>query len=105
MAWPLLYQPAQAEVTIPYELPTSVNTAKMVFADVLTGRILREQLLRKAALRLDLAQLASVCYAYTLIIDGKPVATKKIVVILLIQYNKPTVKTKSFVVRGCSSFS
>ena len=75
--------PAENAVTIPYTIPAGTNSAILRIAEVATGRLVREvQLNLKAEqVQVDLTHISSGLYTYTLLLDGVPNATKKLVVI------------------------
>jgi hypothetical protein len=75
--------PTTSETTIPFSLPKNSKAATICINEVVTGRQVKSYKLRpeETRLKVDLNDLSSGMYTYTLQIEGKPVATKKIVVI------------------------
>ena len=75
--------PAESTVTLPYKIPAGTNLATLRIAEVATGRVLREFHLNLIAeqVQLYLDRFSSGLYTYTLLLDGVPNATKKLVII------------------------
>jgi hypothetical protein len=79
----ILYQnipnPFGEETNISYFLPQSINSAVMVFYDNM-GKVIKEVLLEhrgNASLKINSSELASGIYAYSIIVDGNVVDSKK----------------------------
>jgi hypothetical protein len=73
--------PTASTAIIPYNLPVSSRQALIIIRDI-TGREVGNYALRKnsSSLEVNLSNLQHGIYTYTLIADGKPVATKKLAV-------------------------
>jgi hypothetical protein len=76
--------PTQGEAVIPYNLPKGTKTATLTINDVITGKIVKSYKLpveqNQGALNVDLRNLNSGLYTYTLLVNEKPVATRKLAV-------------------------
>ncbi|HRH35292.1 MAG TPA: hypothetical protein PKY12_09530, partial [Catalimonadaceae bacterium] len=75
--------PGSSEVLIPYRLNASSKTATLEITQLATGRTFTPVALSKYSmeLNLDISQYPSGVYAYTLLVDGSPVQTRKLVVV------------------------
>ena len=75
--------PAENTATISYTIPSGINLATLRIGEVATGRVIREVLLNLKAeqVQVDLSNISSGLYTYTLLLNGVPNATKKLVVI------------------------
>jgi hypothetical protein len=73
--------PATSTAIIPYMLPISYKQAQIIIRDI-TGREVEKYELRKnsSSLEVNLSNLHNGLFTYTLVIDGKPVGTKKLAV-------------------------
>ena len=77
--------PALDQATVPYQLPEQVSAAAIQVYELVTGRLVLTLALPaesgKAQATLDLSNLQSGFYTYSLMVEGQAVATKKMVVI------------------------
>ena len=75
--------PTSSEATIPYLLPKGCKAAIISINEVVSGRQVKSYKLKQeeANLIVDLHNLSNGIYTYTLYIDEKPVATKKLSVV------------------------
>ncbi len=75
--------PANSTVTIPYRLPEGATAATIEIAEVATGRLVQRITLDLTAeqAELNVAAQAAGVYTYTLVVDGVPAGTKKLVII------------------------
>ncbi|RYE21585.1 MAG: right-handed parallel beta-helix repeat-containing protein [Sphingobacteriales bacterium] len=75
--------PAESAVTIPYTLPKGTSKAMLQIAEVATGRLVNQVNLNLESeqLEVSIANLKPGSYTYTLMLDGTPAGTKKLVVI------------------------
>lgn len=75
--------PANSTITIPYNLPMGTATATIQIAEVATGRLVSRLTLdlKSERVEIPLVNLSSGLYSYTLLLDGVPSGTKKLVVI------------------------
>jgi hypothetical protein len=73
--------PTTSTAIIPYNLPISYKQAQIVIRDI-TGREVGNYALKKnsSSLEVNLSNLHNGLYTYTLVADGKPIATKKLAV-------------------------
>jgi hypothetical protein len=73
--------PTASTAIIPYTLPVSYRHAQIIVRDI-TGREVGNYALKKnsSSLEVNLSNLHNGLYTYTLQVDGKPVATKKLAV-------------------------
>jgi hypothetical protein len=73
--------PAQEQVFIPYSLPAGSRQAKVVLRDI-TGREVSSYAVKQKQgnLPVNVIKLPQGIYLYTLEVDGKPIATKKLAV-------------------------
>jgi hypothetical protein len=73
--------PTTETAIIPYNLPISYKQAQIIIRDI-TGREVGNFVLRKnsSSLDINLRNLQNGIYTYTLVADGKPVATRKLAV-------------------------
>jgi hypothetical protein len=73
--------PTTSTAIIPYSLPVSSKQAQIIVRDI-TGREVGKYELKKNSsnLEVNLSNLHNGLYTYTLVADGKPVATKKLAV-------------------------
>jgi hypothetical protein len=73
--------PTTEAAIIPYNLPVSSKNAQLIIRDI-TGREVGNYALKKnsSSLEINLSNLHNGLYTYSLIADGKPVATKKLAV-------------------------
>ncbi|UOQ97945.1 T9SS type A sorting domain-containing protein [Hymenobacter sp. 5317J-9] len=74
--------PARGFTTITYQLPKAPQRAELVVRHALDGRIVEKKLLvhNTVQLLLDVRAYQSGTYFYTLVVDGRPVATHRLVV-------------------------
>jgi hypothetical protein len=74
--------PATESAIIPFNLPNSYKQANIIIRDI-TGRKVANYQLRKnsSSLEIKLKDFSSGLYTYTLLVDEKPIATKKLSVI------------------------
>jgi hypothetical protein len=73
--------PTSASAIIPYTLPVSTKQAQLIIRDI-TGREVGKYDIQKnsSSLEVQVGNLQNGLYTYTLVADGKPVATKKLAV-------------------------
>jgi hypothetical protein len=73
--------PTASTAIIPFNLPVSANQAQIIVRDI-TGRQVGKYELKKNSsnLEVNLSNLHNGLYTYTLVTDGKPIATKKLAV-------------------------
>ncbi|MFC5269628.1 T9SS type A sorting domain-containing protein [Adhaeribacter terreus] len=74
--------PTASEAIIPYSLPKNYNQASITIKEIATGKEIRRYELKKNSnsLTIDISNLSNGLYLYSLEIDDKPVATKKLAV-------------------------
>ena len=74
--------PTAGEAVIPYSLPQHYHQARIVIREIATGREVRNFVLKKgsSSLKADAGSLSNGLYLYSLLVDEKPVATKKLAV-------------------------
>ena len=74
--------PTAAGAIIPYSLPKSYRKASISIREIATGREVRSYALKKgsSSLKADISSLSNGLYLYTLIVDDKPIATRKLAV-------------------------
>jgi hypothetical protein len=74
--------PTSSEAIIPYSLPKSYGKASITIREIATGREVKSFALKKDTntLQVDVSSLGNGLYLYSLIVDEKPVATKKLAV-------------------------
>ncbi|MBK0403402.1 T9SS type A sorting domain-containing protein [Adhaeribacter sp. BT258] len=74
--------PTAGEAIIPYTLPKSYGKASIQIREIATGRELRKYELKPGSnsLTVNVSSLSSGLYLYSLVVDEKPVATKKLAV-------------------------
>ncbi|HSI90721.1 MAG TPA: T9SS type A sorting domain-containing protein [Adhaeribacter sp.] len=74
--------PATASAIIPYTLPEQYSKASILLREIATGREIRRYELKRghSSLNVDLSNLSNGLYLYSLVVDEKPVATKKLAV-------------------------
>jgi len=72
--------PNNGNTQITYFVPEGANVSKIIFNDLL-GNIIYEEILRPGygTLNIDTQALPSGIYIYNLIVDGKNIATKKMI--------------------------
>jgi hypothetical protein len=75
--------PAQTEAVVPFSLPQNCKSAKLTINEVVTGRQVKIYSLssNENHVRVDLRNLPNGLYTYSLTLDGKPVATRKLSVV------------------------
>ncbi|HYH55208.1 MAG TPA: hypothetical protein VD772_01270 [Anseongella sp.] len=75
--------PTAAMAIIPYSLPKSYRRASILISEIATGRQLRSYELKRgqSSLSVDVSRLSNGLYTYTLVVDEKPVATRKLAVL------------------------
>lgn len=75
--------PTNSEATIPYQLPGNYQQASINIREIATGRELRKYELQRSesSLKVDLNNFSNGLYVYSLEVDGKQMATKKLAVI------------------------
>lgn len=73
--------PLSNSTTIRYSIPAGVGNAQLLITD-LNGKAIKQIALQtgSGSVNIDASTLASGAYSYTLIVDGKQIATKKMVV-------------------------
>ena len=73
--------PAQEEAFIPYHLPKGTRSAQVLLTDI-TGRQVSSYALKgqQGRLPVSLSNMQNGLYLYTLVLDGKPAATRKLAV-------------------------
>ncbi len=81
--YPSVPNPARQQLTIPYYLPATGGAAEIVLRDNLGRRLGVYPLQAKGAAQLliDASQLTPGAYRYSLLVDGRPVATRSLVLI------------------------
>lgn len=74
--------PTASEAIIPYNLPKNYRQASLIIREIATGREIRSYNLKPGSnsLKADVGNLSNGLYLYTLVIDDKPIATKKLAV-------------------------
>ena len=74
--------PTAAEATIPYSLPKNYSKASIMIREIATGREIRKYDLKRnsSSLTVEVGSLSSGLYLYSLVVDEKPIATKKLAV-------------------------
>ncbi|MBK0404290.1 T9SS type A sorting domain-containing protein [Adhaeribacter sp. BT258] len=74
--------PTASEAIIPYALPKNYSNASILIRDIATGRAIGKYQLKRnsRSLTVDVSNLSSGLYLYSLVVDEKPVATKKLAV-------------------------
>lgn len=74
--------PTATEAIIPYSLPKNYRKASISIRELATGREIRSYTLKKGSnsLKADVSSLSNGLYLYTLVVDEKPIATKKLAV-------------------------
>ncbi|MBK0402238.1 T9SS type A sorting domain-containing protein [Adhaeribacter sp. BT258] len=75
--------PTAAEAIISYSLPKNYTKARIMIREIATGREIKDFELKRntSSLTVDLSGLSNGLYLYSLVVDDKPVATKKLAVI------------------------
>lgn len=72
--------PFSNETTIAYELPTNLNTARLVIYD-LNGKVISTyNVTGKGSVKFDTDQLSNGTYIYAVVANGKSIATQKMVI-------------------------
>lgn len=74
--------PTAAEAIIPYKLPKNYRQASIIIREIATGREIKSYELKRneSILKLDLRNFSNGMYLYSLVVDEKPIATKKLAV-------------------------
>jgi hypothetical protein len=74
--------PATTEASIPYKLSKACRKASIIIRELATNKELKIYILNKGntSLKIDLSNLSNGLYMYSLVEDGKLVATKKLAV-------------------------
>jgi hypothetical protein len=74
--------PTASEAVIAYFLPKNYRTATITLRELATGREIKSYALKKnsSSLKVNVSSLSNGLYLYSLVIDEKPVATKKLAV-------------------------
>ena len=76
--------PTSSEATVSYFVPESATSAKLILHDVITGQLIKESVTLekgKHTTQLPVAKLKAGIYSYTLLVDEKPITTKKLVIV------------------------
>lgn len=73
--------PVKSSTSIMYTIPDGVKKAQLLIADNLGRTIKRFELNASGIINVDISTLSSGVYNYTLIIDSKPIQSRKMTVI------------------------
>jgi hypothetical protein len=76
-----LPNPVREHTNIQYSIPEGSNRAQLLITDALGRQIKAIQLSASGVINVDVSALASGVYNYSLIVDNKTVATKKMTVV------------------------
>lgn len=74
--------PFDGKTIIPFRIPAEFQEASIVISNLATGQVMKAYMVtsRDTQLSVDMSSAAAGTYAYTLYVNGKATATKKLVV-------------------------